>query len=70
MPLSGLGDLVFGGWDIFEDTLYAAALKAGVIARHILDGIKNELEVFIEPGPVHRSIDTFEKDLRELEYDD
>ena len=31
VPLSGLGDLVFGGWDIFEDDMYAAAVKAGVL---------------------------------------
>ena len=44
VPLCGLGDLVFGGWDIFEDDMYAAAVKAGVLERHILNGIKNELE--------------------------
>jgi myo-inositol-1-phosphate synthase len=125
VPLYGLGDLVFGGWDIFEDDMYAAAVKAGVLDRHILDAIKIELqkvrpmpavfdrsyvkrlkgthikkgrtkmdlaeqlrtdlqdfkakhrlnrlvmiwcgstEVYIEPGPVHRSIDTLEKGLRE-----
>src|SRR5207244_1439519 len=31
VPLSGLDDLVFGGWDIFEDDCYAAARTAGVI---------------------------------------
>ena len=125
VPLCGLGDLVFGGWDIFEDDMYTAAVKAGVLERQILDGIKNELEsvrpmpavfdqsyvkrlkgthikkgktkmdladqlrtdlqdfkakhrinrlvmvwcgsteVYIEPGTVHRSIDAFEKGLRE-----
>ncbi|MGD9192407.1 MAG: inositol-3-phosphate synthase [Desulfobacterales bacterium] len=44
VPLSGLGDLVFGGWDIFEDDMYAAAVRAGVLEKNILDGIKNELE--------------------------
>src|SRR6202521_75585 len=29
VPLSGLDDLVFGGWDIFEDDCYAAARTAG-----------------------------------------
>jgi len=125
VPLAGLGDLVFGGWDIFEDDMYAAAVKAGVLERHILDTIKIELqsvkpmpavfdqryvkrlegthvksgktkmdladqlradlqnfkakhtlqrlvmiwcgstEVYIEPGPVHRSVEAFEKGLRE-----
>jgi myo-inositol-1-phosphate synthase len=125
VPLSGLEDLVFGGWDIFEDDMYTAAIKAGVLDRRILDGIRTELEsvrpmpavfdqsyvkrlngshikkgktkmdfadqlredlqnfrtdhrlnrmvviwcgsteVYIEPGPVHGSIEAFEKGLRE-----
>ena len=31
VPLAGLDDLVFGGWDIFEDNAYEAALHAGVL---------------------------------------
>lgn len=27
VPLANLGDLVFGGWDIFEDDMYEAASK-------------------------------------------
>ena len=27
VPLAGLDDLVFGGWDIFEDTAYEAAVE-------------------------------------------
>jgi myo-inositol-1-phosphate synthase len=50
VPLSGLEDLVFGGWDIFEDNMYAAAVKAGVLERQILDGIKAELEC-VRPMP-------------------
>ena len=125
VTLTDLGDLVFGGWDIFEDDMYAAAVKAGVLDRQILDGIKPELEsvkpmpavfdqsyvkrlsgihikkgkskmeladqlrrdiqdykthhrlnrlvmiwfgsteIYIEPGPVHHSIEAFEKGLRE-----
>jgi myo-inositol-1-phosphate synthase len=34
VPLAGLNDLVFGGWDIYEDNGYEAALKAACwIAR-------------------------------------
>ena len=33
MPLAGLNDLVFGGWDIFEDTAYEAAVNAKVLER-------------------------------------
>ena len=31
VPLAGLDDLVFGGWDIFEEDCYAAARTAGVL---------------------------------------
>src|ERR1051326_9118471 len=30
VPLAALNDLVFTGWDIFEDDMYTAASKAGV----------------------------------------
>ena len=43
VPLAGLDDLVFGGWDIFEDDCYEAAKTAGVIERSLLDQIKDEL---------------------------
>ena len=125
ISLSGLDDLIFGGWDIFEDDMYAAAVKAGVLERQTLEGIKSELEnvkpmpavfdpnyvkrlngttvkegkskmdladllrkdiqsfkaehrlnrlvmiwcasteVYIEPSPVHLSLDAFEKGLQE-----
>ena len=50
VPLSGLDDLVFGGWDIFEDDCYAAARTAGVIEPSLLDRVKPELEK-IKPWP-------------------
>jgi myo-inositol-1-phosphate synthase len=31
VPLAGLDDLVFGGWDVFEDDAYVAASRAGVL---------------------------------------
>jgi len=40
VPLAGLKDLVFTGWDIFEDDAYAAALKAGVLEKELLDKVK------------------------------
>ena len=43
VPLASLDDLVFGGWDIFEDNCYDAAVKAGVIDVNLLDQIKPEL---------------------------
>ncbi|MDP7095977.1 MAG: inositol-3-phosphate synthase [Candidatus Poseidoniia archaeon] len=43
VPLANLDDLVFGGWDIFEDNCYEAAVKAGVIDVTLLDQAKPEL---------------------------
>ena len=50
VPLSGLDDLVFGGWDIFADDCYAAARTAGVIEPSLLDKVRPELER-IRPWP-------------------
>ena len=44
VSLSTLDDLVFGGWDIFEDNCYEAAVNAGVLEKELLDSIKEELE--------------------------
>jgi myo-inositol-1-phosphate synthase len=43
VPLAGLDELVFGGWDIFEDNAYESARTAGVIEPALLDEIKDEL---------------------------
>ena len=40
VPLADLNDLVFTGWDIFEDDMYAAAGKAGVLERSLLEQVK------------------------------
>jgi len=40
VPLAALDDLVFTGWDIFEDDMYTAATKAGVLERDLLDKVK------------------------------
>ncbi|MGA9509834.1 MAG: inositol-3-phosphate synthase, partial [Candidatus Sulfotelmatobacter sp.] len=40
VPLAGLNDLVFTGWDIFEDDMYSAARKAGVLERDLLAKVK------------------------------
>jgi myo-inositol-1-phosphate synthase len=49
-PIAGLDDLVFGGWDIFEDDAYEAAKTAGVLDVRLLDQIKDELSA-IKPMP-------------------
>ena len=48
--LAALDDVVFGGWDIFEDNSYEAARTAGVLETSLLDQIKPELEA-IRPMP-------------------
>ena len=44
VPLADLGDLVFGGWDIFEEDCYDAARTAGVLDSELLDRIRPELQ--------------------------
>ncbi len=44
VPLASLDEVVFGGWDIFEDNAYEAAKTAGVLEASLLDQIKPELE--------------------------
>ncbi len=43
MPLAGLNDLVFGGWDIFEDNAYEAAANAKVLDKELLQQLKEPL---------------------------
>lgn len=50
VPLADLNDLVFGGWDIFEDNAYEAAMKSGVLERHDLEAVRDELEK-VRPMP-------------------
>jgi myo-inositol-1-phosphate synthase len=44
VPLAGLEDLVFGGWDIFEDSAYEAARKAGVLNHEHQEKLRPLLE--------------------------
>jgi len=50
VPLSKLEDVVFGGWDIFDDDCYAAAKTAGVLEPSLLQQVRPELEQ-IRPWP-------------------
>src|SRR6476619_4589580 len=43
VPLADLNDIVFGGWDIFDDNCYEAAKHAGVREEKLLDQVKDEL---------------------------
>ncbi|MGH2586819.1 MAG: inositol-3-phosphate synthase [Dehalococcoidia bacterium] len=43
VPLAGLDDLVFGGWDPFPDNAFDAAVKAGVLAAKDLLPLQEQL---------------------------
>ena len=56
VPLQALKDVVFGGWDIFEDNAYEAAVNAEVLDRRLLDELKDELETIVPmPAVFHKS---------------
>ncbi|NII83782.1 MULTISPECIES: inositol-3-phosphate synthase [unclassified Pedobacter] len=44
VPLAGLDDLVFGGWDVYEDNVYEAALNARVLDANLLRDVREELQ--------------------------
>ena len=44
VPLAALEDLVFGGWDIFPDNVYQAAVQAGVLESKLLDQLREPLQ--------------------------
>jgi myo-inositol-1-phosphate synthase len=48
VPLAKLDDLVFGGWDIYEDNAYEAAMKARVLEPSLLEAVRQALEA-IQP---------------------
>ena len=50
VPLADLNDIVFTGWDIFEDNVYEAAAHAEVLKAQILEKLKPYLET-IKPMP-------------------
>jgi myo-inositol-1-phosphate synthase len=50
VPLTDLKDLVFGGWDIFGENVYEAAIHAEVLKKEDIDSVKDELEA-IKPIP-------------------
>ena len=43
VPLASINDLVFGGWDIFEDTAYESAVNAKVLEPTLLAQVKEPL---------------------------
>jgi myo-inositol-1-phosphate synthase len=50
LPLASIDDVVFGGWDLFDDNCYEAAKTAGVLEASLLESIRPDLEA-IKPMP-------------------
>lgn len=50
VPITDLKDIKFGGWDIFEDNAYDAAMYAEVLKEKDLNKVKDEL-IEIKPMP-------------------
>src|ERR1017187_9706965 len=50
VPLAKIEDLELGGWDIFDENCYEAALHAGVLDKHLVESLRGPLEK-IEPMP-------------------
>ena len=50
VPLADLNDIIFGGWDIFPDNAYEAAMYAEVLKEKDLNLVKDELQA-IKPMP-------------------
>jgi myo-inositol-1-phosphate synthase len=44
VPLADLNDIVFGGWDVYEDNVFEAASNAQVLEAGLLHSVKAELE--------------------------
>jgi len=52
VPLAKLEDIVFGGWDLFPDDAYQAAVKAGVLSNEHLAAVKPFLQAIKPMTPV------------------
>ncbi|MEO6188893.1 MAG: inositol-3-phosphate synthase [Ginsengibacter sp.] len=74
VPLAALSDIVFGGWDIYEDNVYEAAVNAKVLEAHQLFQLKTELEAVKPMSAVFdkeyvRNIDGVNVKQGETKYD-
>ncbi|WP_345955613.1 inositol-3-phosphate synthase [Mucilaginibacter sp. PAMB04168] len=47
VPLANLTDIVFGGWDVYSDNVYEAAVTAEVLEPGLLNSVKAELEAIV-----------------------
>ena len=55
VPLAGLDDLEFGGWDAYSDDVYTAAMKARVLEARHLEGVGDELRAIKPMSAVYSS---------------
>ena len=44
IPLTDLKDIEFGGWDLFPDSVYEAAVKANVVFKQHIEAVKADIE--------------------------
>lgn len=44
VPLTTLENIVFGGWDIYNDNVYEATVNAKVLDRYLIEQLKEELQ--------------------------
>ncbi len=44
VPLAKIEDIVFAGWDIYDEDCYASALRAGVLKSDLIERIKPDLQ--------------------------
>jgi myo-inositol-1-phosphate synthase len=50
VPLANIKDIVVGGWDIYDQTIYDAAIECRVLERRHLEPVKDELSA-LKPMP-------------------
>src|SRR5688572_12854335 len=47
VPLADIHDLVFGGWDIYNDNCFQSATNAGVLESKLLESVRPEIEKIV-----------------------
>ena len=47
VPLANIQDLVFGGWDIYNDNCFQSASNAGVLEKSLLEAVRPEIEKIV-----------------------
>src|ERR1700710_3215364 len=47
VPIADLNDIVFGGWDVYSDNVYEAAMHAKVLEESLLNKVKDGLESIV-----------------------